>query len=844
MRKLLLITVLTFVASQLFGQWPLMDFNTEPTANDTTFWTYSQAPTTDTDTIDISYITDEVYEGARAMELDYRIEDSESWGGFAKLEHFYPDTGGTFDFSAFTDLSFSYYVSAPQSIEGSTQLRVCLWDVSDSPNGDSTYVVDNAEYWYSFHQVLDSEPGWNTQTISLEGVLGADQANSELFQMTNWTGISGNETLDLDKIKAIAIELSIASSQPDPGFSEGVIILDNFILEGVAEMPLVFFNGRTIPGNVTLSSWSGTVGPEEGTGIPNAEGDPTNTIRWDVGAQWSGPNFTLAQSKNLLYRWSLDTVKLNIKADAGVGQLRLDFIDTDLDGDGTDDYPFEAHYLLEESDVGYDGTWKEVAIPLREFDRTVGYYDADGNFHSGNFDSTQTSAFRIVNSGGDASDQTIRLDNIWTGNPPIDNTDPAEVQNVSATPNTGAYYNLVTWQDVPDESYESYNVYASTFPIDDVTDPWVDLIAEGIGEDISSVPHYIYNPFDDTQRDYYYAVECIDQAGNTGPAGVSGAITGTARGIATISLDVPTDFAADGDFTEWNNIVPFEIKPSVNNVAVGSFDDDNDLTATIWLALDAEYLYIAADIIDDSYHHGDGDWWNQDAIEMFLGLYDYKWGAKHSSYQRGAEPDFNLSIRPDGLHHQNKGQAIISLEEDFYWESGGTMDYFIETRIAIDSLLLEGDEALTPEEGMRIPMDLYIHDNDDGTAEGNVAFSPHNEDTGWQNPREWTYTWLGEPENVSVEDGHNVIHSFKLSQNYPNPFNPNTTIAYALPTDGKVTLSVYNVLGEKVATLLNEHKRAGEYQVEWNATGFSSGVYFYTIEAAGFHQTKKMVLMK
>ena len=849
MRKLLLIITLVFTVSTAWGQYPLFDFENPPAPDDSTFWIYSEAraDTTEVDSnfIDISYIDTEVFAGDTAMQLDYRIHDSQSWGGFAKIEHFYPDSNGTFDFSAFTDLTFSYYVDTPQSIEGSTELRVCLWDVSDAQDGAGTYDVNQSEYWYSFHKILDAEPGWNTQTIALEGVLGADQGNPTVFQMTGWNGISGNQELDLDKIKAVAIELSIAASQPDPGFSEGTVILDHFILEGEAEVPVVFFNGKAVPGNISSfgTNWSGSATVEEEAGIPTPGGLPTAAIRWEGGDQWDGPRFELAQSKNLLYRWSEDSIKFNIKAEAGLGQLRLDFFDTDEDGEGTEDYPFEAHYSLEEDAVGYDGTWKEVAIPLADFDRNGGFHDGT-NFHEGAFDSTKTKGFAIRASGAAAWGKTIYLDNMWTGNPVIDNEAPAQVQNVGATPNAAAYYNLVTWQDVDGEQFETYDVYASALPIDEVEADWVYQIAEGVSEGVSSVPHYLFNPFDDTSRDYYYAVVCNDQAGNPGPAGYSNAISGTAKGIATIAMDVPAGFSADGDFSEWSDIAPFEIMPSTNNVVVGGFDNDDDLTASVWLAMDADYLYVAADVIDNSYYYGEGDWWNQDAIEMFLGLYNHTGGAKHSAYQRGEEPDFNLSIRPDGVHHQNKDQAVVNLEEDFFWESGGTMDYFVEARVAIDSLLLEDDAMLTLEEGMRIPMDIYIHDNDDGVAEGNVAFSPHNQDTGWRNPAEWTYTWLGEPTNVSVEDDNAVIHRFHLSQNYPNPFNPVTAIDYALPTEGKVMISVYNVLGEKVATLVNETKSAGEYQVKWNAAGYSSGIYFYNIQTADYNQTKKMILMK
>lgn len=845
MRKLLLLVVLTFVASFVFGQVPFMDFETEPAPGDTTFWVYSQAPSTDTTKIDISYITDQVFEGSKAMQLDYRVEDSESWGGFAKLEHFPEDSTKTFDFSAFTQLKFRYYIDTPQSIEGAVTFRVCLWDVSNSNRGDTTSVVDNAEYWYSFHKILDAEPGWNEETINLEGVLGADESNPSIFQLTQWTGITGNAELDLDKIKAVAIELSIATSQPDPGFSEGTIIVDDFTLEGQAELPLVFFNGKAVPSDVDLSAWSGSAGVEEGAGIPTSGGQATNAVKWVGGDQWSGPTFTLNQAKDLRYRWPLDTLKFDIKAEAGLGQLRVDFWDTDMDGDGTEDYPFEAHYNLEESAVGYDGTWKHVEIPLQDFDRAGGFYDT--SFHPGMFDSSKTAGFRVLNAGGGATGQTVYFDNIWTGNPSIDNEAPAAPANVSATPNTAAYYNLVTWTDVPGETGETYNVYASLSLIEDINGPGVDQVASGIEENTQSAIHYLYYPHNDTTLSYYYAVECVDGAGNHGnPAASSAAFQGTAKGIATISLDVPGNFAADGDFSEWSGIEPFEIMPSVNNVVIGGFDNDDDLTTTVWMAIDNTYLYIAADVIDNSYYFGEGDWWNQDAIEMFFGLYDYSSGAKHSVYKRGSEPDYNISIRPDGVHHQNKDQDVITTAEDFFWEDGGTQDYYMETRIRLDSLYLADDAGdFVPVEGMRIPMDIYMHDNDNGTAEGTLALSPFNTDHAWQYPTEWTYTWVGDRMTTGIKDEHpNVITEYRLEQNYPNPFNPSTTIQYSLAQRGDVTVVIYDVLGKQVAKLVNETQGPGEHQVKWDASKLSSGIYFYSIQSGQFNQTKKMILMK
>ncbi len=90
--------------------------------------------------------------------------------------------------------------------------------------------------------------------------------------------------------------------------------------------------------------------------------------------------------------------------------------------------------------------------------------------------------------------------------------------------------------------------------------------------------------------------------------------------------------------------------------------------------------------------------------------------------------------------------------------------------------------------------------------------------------------------------------AFDLSQNYPNPFNPSTKIEYSLPQAGMVSLKVYNVLGDEVATLVNERQDAGSHDVTFNAgngtRSLSSGVYFYRLDAGTFVSTKKLVLMK
>lgn len=88
------------------------------------------------------------------------------------------------------------------------------------------------------------------------------------------------------------------------------------------------------------------------------------------------------------------------------------------------------------------------------------------------------------------------------------------------------------------------------------------------------------------------------------------------------------------------------------------------------------------------------------------------------------------------------------------------------------------------------------------------------------------------------------VNTFALSQNYPNPFNPSTMIKYSIPSDQFVTLKIFDVLGREVATLVNEAQVRGEYTISFNASRLSSGIYYYSITAGSYRETRKMILTK
>jgi hypothetical protein len=113
--------------------------------------------------------------------------------------------------------------------------------------------------------------------------------------------------------------------------------------------------------------------------------------------------------------------------------------------------------------------------------------------------------------------------------------------------------------------------------------------------------------------------------------------------------------------------------------------------------------------------------------------------------------------------------------------------------------------------------------------------------TYWINYFRYLATW---DEPVYVKSNMLSINNYDLSQNYPNPFNPSTTIKYQIPERSLVDLKVYDVLGNEIATLVNEEKSIGTHTVEFNATNLPSGIYFYQLQTHKFTQTKKMILLK
>jgi hypothetical protein len=147
----------------------------------------------------------------------------------------------------------------------------------------------------------------------------------------------------------------------------------------------------------------------------------------------------------------------------------------------------------------------------------------------------------------------------------------------------------------------------------------------------------------------------------------------------------------------------------------------------------------------------------------------------------------------------------------------------------------------------------YIYLNGDGLIEVSISFKKYigiiylsfyeisvsyNNLVGYRiNGKEWGQL-------TGVNTNKNIVSDYKLEQNYPNPFNPSTKIEYDLPKEGMISLKIYDMLGREVKTLVNEHKNAGSYNIEFNANHLTSGIYFYRLTSGNFTQVKKLILIK
>ncbi len=296
----------------------------------------------------------------------------------------------------------------------------------------------------------------------------------------------------------------------------------------------------------------------------------------------------------------------------------------------------------------------------------------------------------------------------------------------------------------------------------------------------------------------------------------------------------------DGSLEEWPG-------HTLVNDTVSKVERDRSFAPKTYMAYSSDSLYVALDLpayaepvirwdIDD-----DGRWYGagNTTLEIDVENGNFSRVQTWEASDEARRLDERLNDKTDGV-----GQGLWDDNGNYLSEFGGRVlrssqinldvtpknnGYVIEMAIPRSeraNLLLEDGDRL----GYHIN---YENVFDDGTGANTYD--------------QWSYVYLtlsGLKATDVEETGDQIVHSFGLEQNYPNPFNPTTTINYSVGQPGDVTLKVYNMLGREVATLVDEHKTAGAYKVQFDARHLSSGVYFYRLQAGSQSKVQKMTLIK
>ena len=306
--------------------------------------------------------------------------------------------------------------------------------------------------------------------------------------------------------------------------------------------------------------------------------------------------------------------------------------------------------------------------------------------------------------------------------------------------------------------------------------------------------------------------------------------------------------------------------------------------------------------VNDNDNNLEWNYYLKDQIKIHFGTYgvNYVSGTTNEDRSRGTNPDYFIALQPkiSGDATANGPDGMLTRfwvtepnttnpDVDYntlYYSSNHLFTYSAlyenmmdgETRIgwkaliAFDAndLLVATDESQNPidspfefpsaAEIKYLPMTLELYDKDSGDG-GNWWENPSHVISyptaiGGSNIVEWTddlagigvVAMAGSDVSTSIDINNGEIPlSFALEQNYPNPFNPSTSIKFSIPKSSDVTLNVFNVLGQRVATLVNKETfKAGSYTVNFDASNLSSGMYIYRLQAGEFLSVKKMMLIK
>ncbi len=351
--------------------------------------------------------------------------------------------------------------------------------------------------------------------------------------------------------------------------------------------------------------------------------------------------------------------------------------------------------------------------------------------------------------------------------------------------------------------------------------------------------YQIKTPLEDNQL-YYWKVVAQDLAGATveDEEGYQAFITNTANEDPnSFNLVTPTQNSVEVDLTPifyWENATDNDIADSIHYLLwVGQDSNFSGATPTVVNS----NCYIPTEELSDNSQY----FWKVVAVD------------KESLTTSTDTWKFftNVALEPPNpfsLIEPELGIDSVSTTPTFLWHKATDNDLWDYVTYTIylspDSTFSQGVRVISPADThFTIPPGIPLDDNT--RYYWKVVAMDTDSLTTWGSNSDVSPWWfvVGK-EGVRERGVFGIPQAFALSQNYPNPFNPTTEIKYALPRDAQVRLEIYNLLGQKVATLVDEYQGVGYRSVRWDARGLASGVYLYRLEAGNFTAVKKLVVIK
>lgn len=855
----------------------------------------------------LQYDTVMSVEGTKAYKTPWKLHASEGYGGNNGWEFKRPRAKDSSYYakkyrswyrdSTYMDIGGAKYISIwfnnlKKSTAGAgvVQMRLKIHDAG----GDSKYWsggTEQVEDWYfQTDKVFDADPGWKQLIIPIIDKGAGAPVNDQGFFLPGWSGTQNDGKLNTDKIIGYTVEWT--SGQLPAGMdsvASGEVVWDKMQLLDYAYQPIYKFNDFSVD-TANFTKNIGFWGPQGSITFAKEAVDTlispsalSVAYKVNVSNDWGGyaafwhnaPVGSLLPdlSSNpvlTFYVKVIEPLKSSAGAIGNVMSLRCVLREGNAAdaSAGGDEWYTRADIILDSTSAGLG--WQQVRIPLvglsgswGEFAAKpfAGFYAVNGSDGVMNFDKLKQFKleFSASRDAGQPFDANLNLTGkilvsnmVPSGFRNTDKVPPAPVTGILAT--KGTYANLITWSDVPSEPGSTYDIYASTKSFTKVDEVGVEHVPMfGLPAGTQFQTHLLRSPNKDQDVTYYYGVTAADANGNTNNPVIIGPITNKAQGVPTIAWGKPSTLAVDGNLGDWASVAPIVINPfraqAIGHIAPnGLLRDSLDLSVKSYVAMDANNLYVAFDVVDDTVSVDTmGTSYQQDSPDLFLGFYDSK-GDRHKGYSGGGRPDYHFRFNNNKVIIDNKGGAAVMFTgANYVWKKKTlSSGYTVEASIPFSMIqaMSGGDSLFVAAKGMMIPIDYSINDRDSKADRDCIlSYSTLNDDNSWADQYRWTYTWIGDyPTGVNNTDM--VPATYSLEQNFPNPFNPTTSISYALAKSGMVSLKVFDVLGREVATLVNGAQDAGRHNVQLNATNLASGMYIYRIESGAFTAVKKMMFLK